>query len=241
MGLTAAATDGGVVLAWRLPVGWPFNYYEIVRHRPELGEAEPLVHVRYTPAEGASYTDTAVEPGVLYVYRVKGVDSFGYTHEASEPVEVRTPESTPVVTSPATAAITPASTLLTAEFLNGPPSHDGQNPFTLELRFSQEFSVSYKTLRDHAFTVTAGTVTKARRLSPPGSVRWEITIVPDSNADVVVVLPATHNCDDQGALCTSEATMLSTDVTLTIPGPAVGTKQKTPSTVDEGTLHQLIF
>ena len=90
--LTATVSDGAVVLTWKLPAGWPFtSVYQILRHRPELGEAEPLVHVRYTEAGVASYTDTAVEPGVLYVYRVKGVDFLGFTYEASEPVEIRIP------------------------------------------------------------------------------------------------------------------------------------------------------
>ena len=50
-----------------------------MRNRPELGEAVPLVYVRYTEEVGPTYTDTDVEPGVLYVYRVKGVDFLGYT------------------------------------------------------------------------------------------------------------------------------------------------------------------
>ena len=37
---------------------------------------------------------------------------------------------------------------------DAPDSHDGQTAFTFELHFSEEFSISYKTLRDHAFTVT---------------------------------------------------------------------------------------
>ena len=43
-----------------------------------------------------------MEPGVLYVYRVKGVDPFGYTGEASAPFEIRTAGPAPVENSPAT-------------------------------------------------------------------------------------------------------------------------------------------
>ena len=62
---------------------------------------------------------------------------------------------------------------------------------------------------------------RARRLAPPGNVRWEITIVPDSDsgADVSVVLPAAQNCADQGAICTDDGRMLSEMVTLTVAGP----------------------
>lgn len=115
--------------------------------------------------------------------------------------------------------IAPVATGPTAEFVDTPASHDGQNPFTVELRFSEEFSVSYVDLRDHVFTVTAGTVTKARRLDRSSNIGWEITVQPDSDAEVTIVLPATHDCDAQGALCAADARMLSTEVTLTVPGP----------------------
>ena len=60
---------------------------------------------------------------------------------------------------------------------------------------------TYTTLCDHAFTVTGGSVTGARRLNPPSIVGWGITVEPDSNGDVTIVLPATRDCDAQGAIC----------------------------------------
>ncbi len=90
-GLSASESDGVVVLTWNLPAGWSASsMFQILRNRPELGEDEPLVHVRFLHTEANVYTDTDVEPGVMYVYRVKGVDPFGYTGEASRPVEIRT-------------------------------------------------------------------------------------------------------------------------------------------------------
>ena len=62
------------------------------------------------------------------------------------------------------------------------------------MRFSEELSLSYKTLRDHAFTVTGGTVTKARRVAPPSNVHWEITVSPDSNGEVAITLHPTTDC-----------------------------------------------
>lgn len=38
---------------------------------------------------------------------------------------------------------------------------------------------------------------KARRLEPPGNVRWEITVTPDGNGDVFVVLPVTTDCEEE--------------------------------------------
>ena len=101
-GLNASESDGAVALTWRLPAGWTGSTFQILRNRPELGETEPLVHVRYIQTAANTYTDTDVEPGVLYVYRVKGMDPFGYTGEASHPFGVRTAGPTPVENSPAT-------------------------------------------------------------------------------------------------------------------------------------------
>ena len=56
---------------------------------------------------------------------------------------------------------------LTARFLEMPARHDGSTWFSFELRFSEEFRISYRTLEDEAFQVTAGSVRGARRLAPP--------------------------------------------------------------------------
>ena len=92
-GLNASESDGAVVLTWRLPAGWTGSTFQILRNRPELGETEPQVHVRYIQTAANTYTDADVEPGVQYVYRVKGVDPFGYTGEASHPFEIRTEDT----------------------------------------------------------------------------------------------------------------------------------------------------
>ena len=123
------------------------------------------------------------------------------------------------LTSAATEAVAAAAPLLTAEFRGAPASHDGQSAFTFELRFSEEFPVSYVTLRDHAFTVTGGSVTKARRLEPPDNIRWEITVTPDTEAVVTVELPATTDCAADGAVCTEDGRPLSTRRELSVSGP----------------------
>ena len=47
-GLNASESDGAVVLTWNLPAGWSYSStFQILRNRPELGETDPLVHVRY--------------------------------------------------------------------------------------------------------------------------------------------------------------------------------------------------
>ena len=224
--LAATVSNGAVVLTWEPPEVLSgllsLTFYQILRNRPELGEAEPQVYVEYTETDETSYTDTDVEPGVMYAYRVKAADFFGRLGEASDPVEIRTPESVPVatnspaagaptisgtaqvggsltadasgiadtdglsnatfshqwladnadiagatsstyaltdsdegkaikvrvsftddagneesLTSKATAAVSAAPTPLTASIHHEPESHDGENPFTFELRFSE--------------------------------------------------------------------------------------------------------
>ena len=83
------------------------------------------------------------------------------------------------LTSAATDAVAGLpSPPLTASLENAPGSHDGVNTFTFELRFSEEFSLSYKTLRDHAFETTGGQVVGARRLESEatsgGRSRWSL-------------------------------------------------------------------
>ena len=82
------------------------------------------------------------------------------------------------VTSAATAAVTQPP--MTATFHDEPSSHDGEAAFTLELRFSDEpaSGFSYTTVRDHAFTVTDGSVSNVERLEAGKNVRWEITVTP---------------------------------------------------------------
>ena len=124
------------------------------------------------------------------------------------------------LTSAATDAVDGApSTPLTASLENTPSSHDGASVFTFELRFSEEFAVSYRTLRDHAFTATGGAVQKAQRLEKGSNIGWKITVRPDGNGDVTVVLPETTDCDDQGAICTEDGRMLSHRLELTVSGP----------------------
>ena len=112
---------------------------------------------------------------------------------------------------------TPAADQLTATVSAVPESHDGQ--FIFEIRFSDEFEISYKTLRDHTFTVTGGTVTNARRLAPPSNTGWEIHITPDTGAAVTIALPATTDCTATSAICTGDLRPLSNEWEVTVPGP----------------------
>ena len=110
---------------------------------------------------------------------------------------------------------------LTASFESVPTSHNGSDNFKFRISFSEELEAnfSYKTLRDHAFTVEGGTVAGARRLVSGSNIRWEISVSPDSSADATVELPATDDCDAQGAICTADGTVLSSPLKFTVKGP----------------------
>ena len=121
------------------------------------------------------------------------------------------------------SSVAPAPAL-TASLVDLPERHDGTTAFSFELRFSEDVPVlSYKTLRDAAFTVTDGQVTDVRRLAPRAADRnrrWEITVEPDSLRDVAVTLPATTDCAAAGAVCLGDGRMLSGTASATVPGPA---------------------
>ncbi len=123
------------------------------------------------------------------------------------------------LTSQATGAVAAVPVPLTVSLENDPASHNGTDAFTFEIRFSEEFQLSYKTLKFHAFTVTGGTVTKAQRVNKSSNIHWLIALQPDSNADVGVVLPATTNCGATGAICTEDGRKLSSSLELTVSGP----------------------
>ena len=149
-------------------------------------------------ATGASYTLTSAETGKTMKVRVTFTDDGG-TEESL------VSDATPPVALP-----------LTASFVNLPESHDG-SPFAFELRFSEEIEISYVTLRNNAFDVDGGTVTRARRLERPSNLRWEITVTPDAEEDVTITLPVGPSCSTSGAICTAEGKQLSERIATLVP------------------------
>ena len=153
-------------------------------------------------AASASYTLVSDDEEAIISLRVSFTDNRGHAE---------------TLTSAATAAVRPP---LTASFENTPSSHDGQTGITFKLRFSEDFGLSYLTLKNEgAFTVTGGNITKAQRLDKPTNILWRITVEPASNGTVTIVLPATTDCNDHGAICTDDGRMLSNRLTLAVSGP----------------------
>ena len=156
-------------------------------------------------ATGASYTLTADEEGLAIQVWVSFEDDAGH------------PET---LTSAATLAVAPKPIPLTATFSNMPTSHDGSTEFTFELTFSENFPLSYATLRDHAFTEDDnGPITKAQRKVQGSNQTWTITVDPKGNGTITITLPATTDCTATGAICTDDGRKLSNATTVTVAGP----------------------
>ena len=110
--------------------------------------------------------------------------------------------------------------VLTGSFENVPAEHDGSTPFSFRVAFSEDIGISYKTLRDHSFTVTNGKVTRARRNNGRND-SWEITVTPWGNEALTVTLPGNRDCGTTGAVCTREDTprALTNSPSVTVAGP----------------------
>ena len=60
---------------------------------------------------------------------------------------------------------------------------------------------------------------KAKRKEKGSNIGWTITVQSDSGAAVTVVLPASTDCDNQGAICTEDGRRLSEGLEFTVSGP----------------------
>ena len=105
---------------------------------------------------------------------------------------------------------------LTGRFVDLPATHGGYGTVSLRILFSEEVSTSTMTLRDSSFVVANGSVRNTRRVDGRSDL-WEIEIAPSSDADLVVLLPATTDCAATGAVCTAGGKALSTRLEATIP------------------------
>ena len=123
------------------------------------------------------------------------------------------------LTSAATGIVAAALLPLTVSLENNPATHNGTDAFTFEIRFSEEFPLSFRTLKFHALQVTGGTVKKALRVDNSSDIHWRITVRPDADGNVTIVLPVTDDCDDQGAICTGDGRKLSNSLEFTVAGP----------------------
>ena len=172
------------------------------------------VVVTYTPPTDTAASRIQDQAGNA-AEAIRPVEALNHTQEKPEPEETEPEDSAATDDTGEEEERTPLTVSLEAS----PDSHNGTDVFTFEIRFSEEFGLSYVTLRDHAFIVTDGTVARARRLTPGNNTGWTITVTSDSAADVTVVLPVTTDCDAEGAVCTADGRKLSNRLEITVSGP----------------------
>ena len=149
-------------------------------------------------ATNASYTLVSADEGETITVRVTFSDDEG--HEEN-------------LTSAATDTVAAAPEPLTATFADVPSEHAGEGEtFTFGLTFSEAFGLSYLTLRDEAFSVSGGTVRRAKRKQQGSNQSWTIHVEPASHGPVTVRLPA-------GSVETADGRALSHSLSATVAGP----------------------
>ena len=156
-------------------------------------------------ATDSSYTLVSADEGETIKVRVS------FTDDA---------ENAESLTSAATDAVAAAPKPLTASFSGMPSEHAGEGEtFTFGLTFSEEFGLSYKTLRDEAFDVRGGEVRRAEREQQGSNQSWTIHVEPSGHGPVTVTLPETTDCGATGAICTDDDRPLSHSLLATVAGP----------------------
>ena len=142
------------------------------------------------------------------------------TKEENRRQLTNTPTAT--VAGPAVEETGPAP--LTASFEGMPGEHDGESAFTFRVAFSADIGISYRSLREDAFEVAGGRVTRGKRVDDRRDL-FEMTVEPDGGGAVTVTLPAGRECSVSGAICTrgENRRQLTNTPTATVAGPEVET------------------
>ena len=112
---------------------------------------------------------------------------------------------------------------LTARFVGMPTKHDGDRAFRFRVAFSENIGISYRSLREDAFTVTGGRVVGGKRVDDRRDL-FRMTVEPDGDGDVTITLPEGRKCGVSGAICTKgkNRRRLTNTPSATVRGPASG-------------------
>ena len=100
-------------------------------------------------------------------------------------------------------------------FITARPSTD--DAYYIRLAFSLEPDVTADILRDSAFEVSGGTISRVIKVAYRTKFDWGLYVTPDGADDLVLVLRANRDCNDIGAICTTDGIQLSEDLRIEIP------------------------
>ena len=107
---------------------------------------------------------------------------------------------------------------ITASFEYTPKRHDW-DPFLIRIKFSERVTTSYKKMRDHAMSVTAGEVLRAYRTGGKSD-DWTFEIgVHQGEQPMTITLQGGRACNQQGAVCAPGGRRLANTLTLTLQPP----------------------
>ena len=129
----------------------------------------------------------------------------------------------------------------TASFSALPSSHNGSDPFSLKLRFSEEVQgLSYSTVGGALLEVTGASVNKARRLTAGSNISWAVTVTPNQSGDIAIRLPA-RACGEANAVCAG-GRALANAVSATVRGvPYTASFSRVPAEHDGETTVDIRF
>ena len=168
-------------------------------------------------ATGSDYAAADADEGETLEVRVEFEDDAG--HE----------ESLTSAATDAVAARADGAAPLTAEFVDLPAAHDGESAFTFRIAFSERVAwMNGGRLREDVVAVAGGRATAAGRVDRRRDL-WEMTVEPESEADVTVTVAAGAACRTPAAVCTSDGRALSETISATVAGPADEAAENTPA------------
>ena len=222
--------DGTLEVSWDEPDDegtFPIECY-LVEFRHPSGEAKKRKQSypgSLGPGKGCgdspptSVRRTDLEPGVGYQVLVQALSGDGFS-EWSETKTVRANGRTP-------------RSDLTASFVGMPTKHDGERAFRFRVAFSENIGISFRALREDAFTVTGGRVVGGKRVDDRRDL-FRMTVEPDGDGDVTITLPEGRKCGVSGAICTKgkNRRRLTNTPSATVRGPAASSAAAAPGWPD---------
>ena len=130
-------------------------------------------------------------------------DGVGYWWPSAHPWPADATVRVGLVVSPDEALGERRKAPVTGYFRSFPPEHDGSGGFSFRLHFSEAVTATADVLRDHALSVTGGTVAGVEHIRGEGRI-WAVSVTPDSLDPVTVEIEAGLDCALPGAICTTD-------------------------------------
>ena len=146
-------------------------------------------------------------------------DGVGYWWPSAHPWPADATVRVGLVVSPDEALGERRKAPVTGYFRSFPLEHDGRGAFSFRLHFSEAVTATADALRDHALSVTGGTVAGVEHIRGEGRI-WAVSVTPDSLDPVTVEIEPGLDCALPGAVCTTDGRRLFNRMVLTV-GPVV--------------------